>query len=97
MNDQPGLVTIAKSGAAVTAATGAQIADGAHSVASVVANFFVLTPANVASWLAAIFVFCQLWEWWWMRLWRPLLERWGWLAPKAKRARKASDSLRMEL
>ena len=89
---------IAKSSAAVTAATGAQIADGAHSVASVFANLFELTPANVASWLAAIFVFCQLFEWWWMRLWRPLLERWGWLPQRSKRRRKdGPDSLRMEL
>lgn len=97
MSDQP-TSAIAKGAAAIGAAAGAQVIDGANQASSAYANLFVLTPGNIASWLAALFVFCQLCEWWWRLFWRPLLERMGWLAPRpAKRRGRDSDSGPMPL
>lgn len=86
MSDEP-MTAIAKGAAAITVAGGAQVIDGAQQVSSVFANLFVLTPANIASWLAALFIFCQLCEWWWRLFWRPLLERLEWLKPKPPKRR----------
>ena len=92
MSDQPS-VAVAKGAAAIGAAASAQAIDGAHQVGSVFANLFVLTPGNIASWLAALFVFCQLCEWWWRLFWRPLLERLEWIKPKpAKHRRRDADA-----
>ena len=91
------IVSVAKGTTAVGLATGAQVVEGARQAADVVNNLFVLSPANIASWLAAIFVFCQLWEWWWTRMWRPLFEKMGWLQPKPKRRKTPPDSERMGL
>lgn len=35
----------------------------------------------VASFLAAIYTFCLVSEWFWKKLWRPLLVRFGWMKP----------------
>ena len=85
----------AKGAAAIGAAGGAQVIEAGTKVgdelASQFADLFVLTPANIASWLAAIFVFCQLCEWWWKRMWRPLIEHVGWLKPKTARPAPPED------
>jgi len=85
------ITAVAKGAAAVGAATGAQVIEATTSAGSVLSNFFAFTPANLVSWLAAIFVFCQLSEWWWKRMWRPLFEHFGWLKPKAHKAEDAEE------
>lgn len=88
MADEPS-VAIAKGAAAIGAATGAQVFDKAHQ--DIYSNLFVLTPGNIASWLAALFVFCQLCEWWWRLFWRPLFERLGWIQPKPAKRRRRNE------
>lgn len=47
---------------------------------------------DVASILAAFYTFLLVFEWFWSKFWRPLLERNGYLQPR-KRKRKDDDSV----
>ena len=70
---------LAKASAALAAGVGA----GAMSVGAQVQAFL---PTDLAGWMglaasAAAFVysFTLLTEWWWKKVWKPLLRRVGWL------------------
>jgi hypothetical protein len=43
-----------------------------------------LSWSEVAAALAGFYTFLLIIEWFWKRLWRPLLERKGWLRPKRR-------------
>lgn len=82
---------IAKGVAAVGVATGAQVAEIGNTATSTINALFTLSPANIASWLAALFVFCQLCDWWWKKVWRPMFERNGWIKAKPRKVYTARE------
>ena len=48
--------------------------------------------STVASLLAAFYTMLLITEWFWKKLWRPLLERHGYIKPRSIKRRKAPDS-----
>lgn len=90
---------IAKAGSALAAAYGARKVEGhAESVAASMLPYApeatvqiwtavqIVPWATVASLLAATYSLVLLSEWFWKRLWRPLLERWGVITPLKRRS-----------
>lgn len=76
---------VAKAAVALGSATAVnadRIFDAASGAAYAASPLLQLTWPNLAAAAATLFSLCMLFDWWWKRLWRPLLERLGWLKPK---------------
>lgn len=83
---------VAKASAAIASAGVAQLLESGHQAgASIFADLFVLTVANLASWAAFILTMSMLFHFYWTKVWRPLFEIWGWIKPKSRRVYTARE------
>lgn len=92
MDDKAVVVTpVVKAGAAIGAAVSAQVLGASPDSTSIFADLLVLTWGNIASAAAAMLSISLLIHHWWKVMWRPLLERLGWIKPKQHRKITRAD------
>lgn len=80
-----------------TTALGAGAGSSALSMTNTASSFL---PTDLAGWMAltastvaVLYTLHLIAEWYWKKVWRDLLERWGWIqpAPPEKKKRRRSD------
>lgn len=76
--------------ASAGAGAGAMVAEKTAEAA------FAFPWAETAAALGALYSLTVLAEWWWKRLWRPLLIRKGWWSPRSPYFRADSDAVPLD-
>lgn len=85
--DQTVGAPVAKTIAAWGAAGGAAAVEGASKIGLTINSW-----SDVAAMLAAVYTATLIFEWWWKKFWRPMLEDRGILKRKIKTRRRAIDA-----
>lgn len=75
---------VAKAATALTAGASTSVVSMSQAAQSFLPTDLGGWMALTASTLAVLYSIHLLGEWYWKKFWRPLFERRGWLAPKAK-------------